>query len=380
MKLPARTAHDATLTHGLVFVRLLTVVYGAGYLVLWHSWYGAAPARLIAPAAALGATAAFTVFAVRGGVSAGLLAVDLAVVVAIAGFAGLMVPPEAVGDAANWAFVVVGVASAAAAALLPATWWVPAAAAVSVAYGWGSWEVGLSGPSAGVPTRSVTLLVLLCTALAYATGKLRRHAADADERLTGIARRRSEEAAAEAQARDRREQERILHDTILNTLAGIAWGAAAADSRAAVRDRCRMDVTDIEAFLAAEPDHRPPADLRAALARAIDRARERGLAVDLRIHGAASVPPAVADALGAAVGEALSNVARHAGTSRAEVVASDEGVVVRDHGRGFEPRAVEPDRMGIRRSLTERMADVGGSATIVSSRGAGTTVTLRWAS
>jgi hypothetical protein len=45
---------------------------------------------------------------------------------------------------------------------------------------------------------------------------------------------------------------------------------------------------------------------------------------------------------------------------------------------GFDPDARPPDRLGIRRSIEERMADVGGSADVRSAPGCGTTVELHW--
>jgi signal transduction histidine kinase len=90
------------------------------------------------------------------------------------------------------------------------------------------------------------------------------------------------------------------------------------------------------------------------------------------------------------VHEALSNVASHAGTGEAWVEVSlpasggrakplgDLDVTVRDVGAGFDPARVDPARLGLRRSIIERMADWGGQASIRSAPGQGTTVSLRW--
>jgi two-component sensor histidine kinase len=115
------------------------------------------------------------------------------------------------------------------------------------------------------------------------------------------------------------------------------------------------------------------------------------------------VPVAVAIAF--AVREALANVASHAGTGEAwveicpvaaggndsvpagaglaagEPETCPEGirVTVRDAGAGFDPGQVDPSRLGLRRSIVERLADWGGRALIRSSPGAGTEVILCWA-
>jgi len=98
------------------------------------------------------------------------------------------------------------------------------------------------------------------------------------------------------------------------------------------------------------------------------------------------VPGPVVAAIAQATREALANVAGHAGTGRAWVsVTPGEApgsggirVIVRDTGCGFDPDRVDPARLGVRRSITERVEDWGGSASVESAPGEGTTVCLRW--
>jgi signal transduction histidine kinase len=101
---------------------------------------------------------------------------------------------------------------------------------------------------------------------------------------------------------------------------------------------------------------------------------------------AGPVPGQVAMALAYAVREALVNVATHARTGRAWVEVGPSGtagsggvrVTVRDAGIGFDPAAVDPGRLGLRRSITERVADLGGHAAVRSEPGGGTVVDLCW--
>jgi signal transduction histidine kinase len=87
-----------------------------------------------------------------------------------------------------------------------------------------------------------------------------------------------------------------------------------------------------------------------------------------------------------AVREALVNVATHAGTGQAWVDVNLAGppaaggvrVTIRDDGVGFDPSAVDPARLGLRRSITERVADLGGRASVRSQPGQGTVVNLYW--
>ena len=102
------------------------------------------------------------------------------------------------------------------------------------------------------------------------------------------------------------------------------------------------------------------------------------------------MPVPVAVAMAHAVREALANVASHAGTAEAWVEVSlaapggqggeSDGVcvTVRDTGLGFDPASVDPARLGLRRSIIERVADWGGQASIQSRPGQGTVVSLRW--
>ena len=78
--------------------------------------------------------------------------------------------------------------------------------------------------------------------------------------------------------------------------------------------------------------------------------------------------------------EAVVNVAKHAGTERADVYAETTStavdVFVRDRGAGFDPDAIAADRQGVRSSIVDRMSRHGGSADVRSAPGEGTEVRL----
>jgi signal transduction histidine kinase len=83
--------------------------------------------------------------------------------------------------------------------------------------------------------------------------------------------------------------------------------------------------------------------------------------------------------------EALSNVARHAGASRAALVLAEDGpdliLVVEDNGRGFDPAAVPgPDTQGRHQGLTnmhDRAVGMGGAFAIERPDGPGTRIIVR---
>ncbi|WP_341351339.1 ATP-binding protein [Nocardioides convexus] len=78
--------------------------------------------------------------------------------------------------------------------------------------------------------------------------------------------------------------------------------------------------------------------------------------------------------------EATTNAAKHAGVPRVDVYAEITPVAVdvfvRDRGAGFDPDATPEDRLGVRRSIIDRMERHGGRAEIRSAPGEGTEVRL----
>ncbi|MCS6880835.1 MAG: ATP-binding protein [Oscillochloridaceae bacterium] len=76
--------------------------------------------------------------------------------------------------------------------------------------------------------------------------------------------------------------------------------------------------------------------------------------------------------------EALTNVARHAETTEVTVrvwIEDDQlHVLVEDQGRGFDPAALDPYRSSGLSGMSERVALLGGTLTITSAPGAGTSI------
>lgn len=109
------------------------------------------------------------------------------------------------------------------------------------------------------------------------------------------------------------------------------------------------------------------------------------VSVDALSDGVA-VSASVASTLGQAIREAALNVTRHAEAENvtieisARLIGGDQRVRVdiRDDGRGFDPTAVADGRFGIRVSMRERLASIGGTVELTSRPGAGTLVSLSW--
>ncbi|CAM3190238.1 hypothetical protein NODU109028_02615 [Nocardioides dubius] len=199
----------------------------------------------------------------------------------------------------------------------------------------------------------------------------------------------AESSAAAAQARglvavraasaEAAENARILHDTVINTMAAIASGGRGLRDTDAVRRRCARDVETVEDLEAGRPalqigvldkgDTVPGTDVRI---------RRVGLAGSALNRELADLPPAVQRAVSGAVDELLQNAAKHADVD--EVVlevrtdAQEFVVIVADDGRGFEGEL--PGDRGFARSVRARAESAGIDVVLTTAPGAGTAVAL----
>lgn len=126
-------------------------------------------------------------------------------------------------------------------------------------------------------------------------------------------------------------------------------------------------VQALESYL---EDHAPAAHLQAR----VEAAELDGMTLD----------PETGTAVFRAVQEAFTNVIQHARAREVAVTMAVAGdrlcVAVRDDGRGFDPEAVLADRSPARRlgilGMQERLLQVGGTLTVDSTPGQGSTVRI----
>jgi signal transduction histidine kinase len=185
------------------------------------------------------------------------------------------------------------------------------------------------------------------------------------------------ERAERVRTQERADLAAHLHDSVLQTLALIQKNAG--DS-ATVARLARSQERDLRSWLF---DSTPAGDgtLAGALREVVREVEDTyGVDVELVTVGEAELGETLVPIV-AAAREAVTNAAKHAGSTLvdiyAEVGPSSVEVFVRDRGAGFEPDAVPSDRQGVRSSIVDRMARHGGSAEIRSTPGAGTEVRLR---
>ena len=264
-----------------------------------------------------------------------------------------------------------------------------------------SYLVGASMVDAVGPPWSTPMFYLLPIQAAVSRALLELVIPAAQSADRAAAARRSTAVALEvATARRAAEREHwaVLHDTAASTLLMVGEGVPpSADER--IRQQARRDLLTLGASEDASDDSSGdisgdiPGDISGDSS-ADSSADSSGLAddlrrvvgdsplrVDLRITGAPQAPEPVARATARAVGEALTNVERHAGVDTATVAARTvEGgfeVAISDEGAGFS--SMETGR-GLSESVIARMERVGGNVDITSTPGHGTVVVLRWRS
>jgi signal transduction histidine kinase len=389
---PAMTTLRSMVAYLALMVRCAGAIYIVVQVVIWHSFYIAGPWRLAAPVLAVAWALTVAARLRRSWPSPFLVYVDSAVYVALALAAQGCVPPAVRDDTFSWLVIAMsgqlmvpawyapGVLSLLLALITPAAFWVGAALQ----------------PVTDARTLAGAAIVLVVVGLAHVYGRRQFYgrAAVVDAALDQADQAAGEQYAILSRSIERREHERLLHDTVLNTLTALARGDS--DDVTAVLNRCRQDVALIEGALG-EPDdlaagaRRPAVDLPAQMRAVVADMRARGLTVHAEMDDAAgqAVPEPVILAFTKAAREALSNVAEHAGTGEAWVRVTATApardadvpgvqVIVRDEGAGFDPARVDRARLGLRRSIAERAADCGGQASVWSEPGRGTVVCLSW--
>jgi signal transduction histidine kinase len=387
------TTLRSVIAHLATTIRCAGIAYIIVQVAIWHSFYAASPWRAAAPALAVAWAAAAALYLRRHWPSELFTWADTAAYLALALGAQGGVPPEVRDGAFSWLVIAMS------GQLIVPAWYAtgplagPLVLASPLAYLAGAelWPV----TSAKMMTGAAILLLVVGLVHSWGRRVLYGRAAGADADVARADQAAREQYAILSRNIERREHERLLHDTVLNTLTAVARGSG--DAVAEVVTRCRQDVALVEAALGgadglAADSVRPSDDLLSEVGGVVADMRARGLTVHLTVEdgAVAAVPAQVSTAMANAVREALSNVAAHAGTGEAWVSvghlapgadAEDPGrvrVTVRDKGAGFDLARVGQARLGLRRSITERTAECGGQASVWSAPGRGTEVSLCW--
>lgn len=232
---------------------------------------------------------------------------------------------------------------------------------------------------------------------------LRRAASSVDSAQSTAVRRYSLAIREHAVEVERVQVDAIVHDSVLTTL----LSAARADTLEGKTLSARMARNAIDHLEAAATDG-PDDDTLVSLAELRTRIGEAvgALAVPVRLvpapadqvqqaasagqlqqpasAGQVQLPAPVADALASAAIQAAVNSVQHAGGAevarwvRVEQIADGVHIEVGDEGRGFDLATIPAERLGVRRSIRERVAAVEGRAEVHTAPGRGTRIELWW--
>ncbi len=178
---------------------------------------------------------------------------------------------------------------------------------------------------------------------------------------------------AESQQSEKRRWDGLVHDKVLGALRLAGRGGERVDEAAQELAR--------GAVVALRETGRHAGST--SLAEVLDEhARQLGLNLELDVTGYCP-DEVVTEAMTGACCEALSNIARHAGTRSAVVLGSLSPeqcrVVIKDLGVGIDDTHRAANTLGIDVSIVQRLATVGGHAEIRAGEHAGTVVELTWA-
>ncbi|MEV4999474.1 PspC domain-containing protein [Nocardioides sp. LML1-1-1.1] len=183
----------------------------------------------------------------------------------------------------------------------------------------------------------------------------------------------SEEREERVRTQERADVAAHLHDSVLQTLALIQKNPTDAARLARSQER------DLRAWLYAGESLDEATVASALRAAAAEIEDAYGITVDVVAVGDCDYDEPARPVVMAAR-EATTNAAKHAGVARVDVYAEITPVAidvfVRDRGAGFDPDATPEDRLGVRRSIIDRMERHGGRAEIRSAPGEGTEVRL----
>ncbi|MDY7558703.1 hypothetical protein [Cryobacterium sp. 10C3] len=192
-------------------------------------------------------------------------------------------------------------------------------------------------------------------------------------------------AAGVARSRERVAIDALVHDSVISTLLMAGRGGIPA---AALAEHAATTLVRLDAVRDRAPGQLVPGPELTRRLEALAAQITPDAVVNSDLDDRSVVTAAAATALLGAVGEALRNsrVAAGVGLDRPvqrSVTARMQGpglrITVRDDGVGFDPAGVPAERLGIARSIVERMRRVaGGAATVWSRPGAGAEVVVSW--
>jgi signal transduction histidine kinase len=285
---------------------------------------------------------------------------------------------------------------------LPWVWWYVGSAALSMALRCGlrvsflsylvilltAWTAvstleSVGGASLAEALQGSVFVAFLAIGVGGVVTLMRNWANEVDSAHTGYLSSALERARIDAVEREEQRVSALVHDKVLHTFLYAAAASTQAERLASVNlaSEAVESIAKIQAGavpLGTTTAYSLFLSLRNAATRQSSRIR-----VSVYVSGSDSIPMEAAQAITEASLQAIENAERHSKCTDLELklnspAASVISVQVVDNGRGFRLDRVPRARLGIRGSIVNRMALVGGVAKIKSVPGVGTVVSLRW--
>ncbi|MGR0220170.1 sensor histidine kinase [Agromyces sp. ZXT2-6] len=309
-------------------------------------------------------------------------------VVALLAWPYLLVDPARMSGETPWLYYLCTVATTAAVIALPPL--SAAAYTVAVPAAYGVIRGTPAGGDAGVflaVLDAMYAMILGIVVLVIIT-MLRQAAESVDSAQDAALQRYDMVARQHANEIERVKVDALVHDSVLTTLLSAA--AARTPAERALAARMAGDAVHRLDEAATElPGNEDRVGLEVLVRRLHAAAAGFSAPIDVRSGDVAGVdlPVDAVDALSSAAVQAMVNSVQHADAPGREIRRSIDirgvgsgGCVIRvvDDGEGFDPDLVPKSRIGLRVSISERMANAGGSAGVESAPGSGTTITLAW--
>ncbi len=246
----------------------------------------------------------------------------------------------------------------------------------------------LTQPGGGLSPLKATLdsvyAVMLGGAILILITMLRSAASHVDVAQATALERYSLAVRQHATEAERVRVDAIVHDSVLTTLLTAAR-ADTPEAKAFAASQAAAAIAHLREAALVTPDD--GSVVRIALVADGIRDAVKQLAAPFTVStarlGPRAIPSVAGEAMHAAAVQAAVNSVNHAGAGAHRTLRiTDSGtalhVEVADDGAGFDPARVPRERLGVRVSIVERLANAGGRAEIDSRPGEGTRILLCW--
>lgn len=243
--------------------------------------------------------------------------------------------------------------------------------------GGGPWELGLFDAIYAIILGGAVLVIVTMTRVA---------ATSVDEAQGTALDRYSRAVRQHATEVERVHVDSIVHDSVLTTFISAARAETPA-AKVLAATMASNAIRHLREAALVSPDDGSTMRIRQLADRIVTMARSLPAPFSIRVRSLDTrlIPAAQAEALYSAAVQAMTNSIQHAGGADVRrwltVSGVETGVVeieVGDAGDGFDLALVPDERLGVRRSIIERISNAGGRAEVRTAPGRGTMVRLSW--